>query len=220
VTYDRRGQGRSDRPGSGFDLDTLADDLAAVVATVGGDEVTLVGHSLGCSEVVRFLARHPDVSVARVVLVAPVLPFLVKTPDNPEGIDASALAARAAAISTDVGQWCADNTEGFFGTATVSRGLTDWLVRQIIDTPLPVLLATMAPLADDLRADVEKVSVPVLVVHGDADDSAPIDITGRRCVELAPDARLVVYPGAGHGLFASHHAQLNADIAAFAGLPG
>lgn len=221
VTYDRRGQGRSDRPANGYDLDTLADDLGVVVDSVrhDHDQVTLVGHSLGCSEVVRFLSRHPDAPVARVVLIAPVLPFLVQTTDNPDGIPAAALASRGAALRHDIGAWCADNTNGFFGTADVSPGLVAWLTRQIVDTPLHVLLATMSPLTLDLRAEVAKIDVPVLVVHGDADLSAPIERTGRRVADLAPDARLVVYPGAGHGLFASHHEHLNADIAAFAGLP-
>jgi pimeloyl-ACP methyl ester carboxylesterase len=220
VTYDRRGHGRSDRPGAGYDLDTLADDLAAVVRSVGTEPVTLVGHSLGCSEIVRMLTRHPDVAVARVALVSPILPFLVRTPDNAHGLEPELLAARADALRADVPRWCTDNAPGFFGEATVCDGLESWLIRMIVDTPLSVLLATMSGMAEDLRGEVAALELPTLVVHGDLDASAPIASTGERVAELAPQARLEVYEGAGHGLFASHHARLDADLAAFAGLAG
>jgi non-heme chloroperoxidase len=213
VTYDRRGHGRSDRAPSGYDLDTLAQDLADVVASLDAQsEVTLVGHSLGCSEIVRCVAYHPKLPVARAILVSPILPFLVRTPDNPGGLDQRELAGRFDAVRTDLHKWCVDNTTGFFGDKKVNDELTAWLTRQILDTPLHVLLETMGAFAVDLRPDVRALHIPTLVVHGDADLSAPLEITGQPTAALLPEGELVTYHGAGHGLFASHHERLTDEI--------
>jgi pimeloyl-ACP methyl ester carboxylesterase len=218
VTYDRRGHGRSDRATCGYDLDTLADDLSEVVHSLDDPtDLTLVGHSLGCSEIVRCLATRPELPVARVVLVSPILPFLVRAPDNPGGVAAAELVHRFDAIRTDLAQWCSDNTAGFFGVDEVNAELTSWLTRQILETPLHILLETMAAFAADLRADVRGLRVPALVIHGDADLSAPVEITGRPTSALLSDGQLAIYQGGGHGLFASRHGRLTHDILRFMG---
>jgi pimeloyl-ACP methyl ester carboxylesterase len=216
VAYDRRGHGRSDRPGDGYDYDTFADDLAALIESLDLREITLVGHSAGGGDVVRYLSRHGDDRVERVVLLAPVTPLLARTEDNPDGIDSSLLAASAEALMSDVPKWCADNAPAFFGTTPVSPGLGDWVTRQIVDTPLKVLLDTAAAFSTtDFRDELAALAVPALVVHGDLDASAPIDITGRRTAELIPGGRLLVYEGSGHGLYAADHRRVNADVLAF-----
>ncbi len=219
VRYDRRGHGRSDRPATGYDLDTMADDLAAVIDHFDLDGVTLVAHSLGSKEAVRYLTRHGRARVARLVLVAPTTPLLRRTPDNPQGLDPALIEANRAAVANDVSTWCREVEAAgpYFGASPGgSPGLIDWTLRMIVDTPLPVLLETLQVNADDdLRDELRRIELPTLVVHGDHDASAPLPLTGSRTAELIDGAELVVYPGAGHGLYASDHAALNADILAF-----
>jgi non-heme chloroperoxidase len=216
VAYDRRGHGRSDRPGSGYDYDTFADDLASLIERLDLHEVTLVAHSAGSGDVVRYMSRHRADRVERAVLLAPTTPLLVRTEDNRDGLDPDVLAAGAAALMRDVPQWCADNAPAFFGTTQVSLGLRDWVTRQIVDTPLKILLETAAAFAStDFRAELGSVAVPTLIVHGDLDASAPIEITGRKTAALIPDSQLLVYGGSGHGLYAADHERLNFDILAF-----
>jgi len=219
VRYDRRGHGRSDRPASGYDIDTLADDLAAVIDHFGLREATLVAHSLGSKEAIRYLTRHGDARIARMVLVAPTTPLLRRTADNPDGLDPALIDANYAAVAADVPKWCADFEAAgpYFGTSPgASPGLIDWTIRMIVDTPLHVLLETLTVNADiDMRGELQKIQVPVLIVLGDRDASAPIELTGRKTAGLIGGASLTVYPGAGHGLYASDHDALNADLLAF-----
>ncbi len=221
VAYDRRGHGHSDRPGHGYELDTLADDLAQIFQQLDLRDVTLVGHSLGTREIVRYLTRYGQSRVARLVLVAPTTPFLLRTDDNPDGWDPALVAANRAALRANLPKWCADsNAVGpYFGTTTDDvQGLVDWTTRQIVDNPLHILLQTASQnIVVDMRAELPTLSLPCLILHGDADASAPIELTGRRTAGLIPGARLIEYPGAGHGLYASEHERLNADVLAFIG---
>jgi non-heme chloroperoxidase len=221
VTYDRRGHGRSDRVGFGYDLDTLAGDLSSVLEQLDLHGVTLIGHSLGCKEIVRYLTRHGQGRVARVVLVAPTTPFLRRTADNPDGWDPELIDANLAALRADVPKWCRDfeRRGPYFGSsAGGSAGLVDWTIDLIVDTPLYVLLETMKANAHgDMRSELAALSLPALIVHGDADASAPLALTGERTAALMPGARLIVYRGAGHGLYASDHERLNRDILTFLG---
>ncbi len=219
VLYDRRGHGRSDRPAVGYDLDTMADDLAAVIEHFGLRDLTLVAHSLGSKEAVRYLTRHGDSRVARLVLVAPTTPLMRRTADNPDGLDPALIDANYAAVAADVPRWCADfeATCPYFGASPgSSQGLIDWTIRMIVDTPARVLLETLKVNSHaDTRGELQKIEVPTLILHGDRDASAPIDLTGRKTAALIRDAALMIYPGAGHGLYASDHDAVNADILAF-----
>ena len=219
VLYDRRGHGRSDRSAAGYDLDTLADDLAAVIEHFDLREATLICHSLGSKEGVRYLTRHGDSRIARLVLVAPVTPLLRRSADNPDGVDPALIEANYQAVAADVPKWCADfEASGpYFGSSPGgSQGLVDWTTRMIVDTPLHVLLETLKLNADaDTRTELQKIQLPTLIIHGDQDASAPIGLTGRKTAELIPGAALSVYPGAGHGLYASDHDALNTDLLAF-----
>ena len=219
VLYDRRGHGRSDQPATGYDIDTLAGDLAAVIGHFDLHEATLVAHSLGSKEAIRYLTRHGDARIARLVLIGSVTPLLRRTPDNPGGLDPALIDANYAAVAADVPKWCADFEAAgpYFGSSPGgSPGLADWTIRMIVDTPLPVLLATLKVNADvDVRAELQKIQVPALIIHGDQDASAPIALTGRKTAELIPAASLTVYSGAGHGLYASDHNAVNTDLLAF-----
>jgi pimeloyl-ACP methyl ester carboxylesterase len=219
VLYDRRGHGRSDRPAAGYDIDTLADDLAAAIGHFGLHGATLVAHSLGSKEAIRYLTRHGQERIARLVLIGPVTPLLRRTADNPDGLDPALIDANYAAVAANVPKWCADFEAAgpcFGSSLGGSQGLVDWTIKMIVDTPLPVLLETLKVNADvDMRAELQKIQVPALIIHGDQDASAPIELTGRKTAELIGGAGLTVYPGAGHGLYASDHDTLNADLLAF-----
>jgi len=217
ITYDRRFHGRSERRGP-LDLDTFADDLAAVIEALDLSDITLVGHSFGCAEVTRFVTRHGAERVARVVLLAPMLPFMMQADDNPAGVPLAYIEASIARLAGDVGGWCEDNRAPFFGVgATVSESMKDWVSRQIQSTPVQVLVDVMRLGATtDLRDEVAKLDVPALIVQGDADASTPLELTGRRVLDLLPDGRLVVLPAAGHGLYASHAPRVVQELVAFA----
>jgi len=215
VAFDRRGHGRSDDPGRGYDADTLADDLAAVMEVLNLRNATLVGHSMGGGEIVRYLSRHGSDRVAKVVLLAPTTPFLTKTADNSIGLDATAFESTRGLWRRDFPKWVGDLAPPFF-VADTSPEMKRWLIEMLLETPLPVLLACNHVVAEtDYRPDLRAMRTPTLVIHGDKDVSAPLDLTGRPTAALIPGAKLTVYEGAPHGLFLTHMARLNHDLLAF-----
>ncbi|QIS09926.1 alpha/beta fold hydrolase [Nocardia arthritidis] len=219
VVFDRRGHGRSDLPGGGYDLDRLADDLAELLAHLDLRDAVLVGHSMGSAEIIRYLSRHSDERVSGIVLGAPTTPFLLRTDDNPEGpVDAAAAEAVRAVMRRDIGAFVEATTPAdWFGPGyRVSAGLGDWTRRQFFDTPLRVLLSTnQVFITADQRAELTGITVPALIIHGDADRSAALEHTGRRTHALLPDSRLVVIEGAGHGLFMGDPERYNREILDF-----
>jgi non-heme chloroperoxidase len=215
ISYDRRGHGRSDVAGSGYDMDTLADDLAAVIEQLGLRDVTLVGHSMGCAEIIHYLGRHGSARVKRVALLAPAAPYLVRTPDNPYGAPRAYFDGRMAEWAKDFPKWAADNKAPFF-TPQTSPAMTDWLMDQMLETPLPVVIASFrALLGTDVRPDLARIDKPTLILQGTKDASAPLEITGARVAAGVKGAELKVYDGAPHGLFVTHMDQVNRDLEAF-----
>jgi non-heme chloroperoxidase len=216
IGYDRRGHGRSDIPATGYDYDTLADDLAAVIETLALEEVTLVGHSMAGGEIVRYLTRHGSARVKRVALLAPTLPFMLKTADNPDGIPAEGLEAQRAVWRRDFPKWVADNTAPFF-TPETSPELIRWAIDLLLSISLPVAIAcNRAVMETDFRAELRRIEVPTLLLHGDKDVSAPLALTGERAAALLPNCRFKLYEGAPHGLMYTHMERVNADLVAFA----
>ena len=220
VAYDRRGHGRSGDPSHGYEFDTLADDLAAVIEQLDLHDITLVGHSMGCGEVVRYLSRHGSNRVARVVLVSTITPFALKTDDNPDGGDRAAMEDVRKVLSKNMPKPLADYAPTFFGSPRnqVSQEIMDWWVRMMVDQ---CSLNTMLDLhrmftVTDFRPELPRISVPTLLIHGDIDKSTPIDTTSRKTAPLIPGSQLKVYEGAAHGLPITHTDQLNADLLAFA----
>jgi non-heme chloroperoxidase len=218
VAYDRRGHGSSEDPGRGFDLDTLADDLAAVLEALDLREATLVGFSMGGAEIVRYLARHGTSRVSRVALVGSTTPALARSPDNPDGVDpASFEAFRRDALMRDFPGWI-DEAMIPFVTADVSPGLRGWVRDMALRTSaLALVECNRALTTADQRSELRALTLPALVIHGTADATCPLDLTGRRTAALMPGARLVTYDDAPHGLFLTHRDRLNADLVAFAG---
>ena len=216
IAYDRRGHGRSDDPGRGYDLDTLADDLAAVIETLDLHDVVLVSHSFGAKEVVRYLTRHGSGRIARVVFVAAAAPFLVKTDDNPYGAPIEYHQSIWSQWRTDFNKWIDDNAAPYV-TPETSPGMLDWTKGQMRQASLRAVIDVGETNARaDLREEAAKIRLPALIVHGTHDASAPIDFTGRRMAALIPGAVFHVYNGAPHGIYMTHIAQLNADLLAFA----
>lgn len=221
IGYDRRGHGRSDDPGRGYDFDTLADDLAALLDQLDLSDVTLVGHSMGGGEVVRYLSRHGGARVGRIALIASTVPCLMRSADNPDGVDGALLEGTVAAIRDDFGQWILDNSPPFWGDCPAARELPqpikDWTIRDMMDVSAQAAVeCTRTNIAADFRAELPGMGVPALVVAGGRDVSAPVELCARPSAELLPNARLEIYPDAAHALYLTHRDRLNADLVAFA----
>ncbi len=216
VLLDRRGHGRSDRPSTGYDLDTLADDVAALIGHLDLRDVTLVGHSAGGAEAARYLARHGEERIAGVAFVSAVLPFLLQTDDNPEGLPGELGEAAVAQFRSDRPRWFADRAQGFFATHLgndVSPALIDHTMRRCLDTsPIATVAMWRSVFRTDHRASLREITVPALVVHGAADQSALVAMTGRRTAALVPGAVYEEYPTGGHGLYVTHRDRLTADL--------
>jgi pimeloyl-ACP methyl ester carboxylesterase len=215
IAFDRRGHGRSDIPADGYDMDTLADDLAAVIDGLGLKEVDLVTHSMGGSEAAHYLARHGTGRVRKVAMLAPAGPCLAQTADNPSGAPRAYFDARMAEWKADFPKWVRENQAPFF-TPQTSQPMQEWLIAQLLSTPTPVAIAAFRALVEaDVRPDLARIDRPTLILHGDKDASAPLEITGRRFAAGLPRADLKVYPGAPHGLFVTHMDQVNRDLETF-----
>jgi pimeloyl-ACP methyl ester carboxylesterase len=216
IAYDRRGHGRSDIPAGGYDMDTFADDLAAVIEQLDLRDVVLVGHSMGCGEILRYVSRHGTSRVARIAFLAPATPFVLQTADNPHAPPKAFWEATWAAWAKDFPGWVEQNKAPFF-TPQTSPAMVDWAIRMLLETPTPIAIATSRAMVNtDLRGDLARVDRPTLVLHGDKDASAPLEITGRPTAAGIRGAVLKVYPGAPHGLFLTHMDQVNADLLGFA----
>lgn len=213
ISIDRRGCGHSDRPADGYDFDTLADDLAAVLAALDLRDVTLVAHSLGGAEAVRMLARNGAGPVARLVLVATTTPG----PPPERRPDAEELEALVGGLCIDRPAYVRAGVPGFFGGSdVVSPELADWAVGLTLRAGLTASVELMkAAATTDLSADVAVCPVPALVLHGDADASAPLGLTGQATAQSLPDARLEVYGGAPHGLPLTHADRVASHVLEF-----
>jgi non-heme chloroperoxidase len=212
---DRRGHGRSDQPADGYETNTLADDVAALINRCDLSDLTLIGHSMASGEIVRYLSRHGAARVARIILVAPTTPMLLKTDDNPNGAPREIFEHLWAQWRRDYPKWVADNVAPFFVPET-SPAMMAWAAHQL-QLPIPLALAcSRAMVEEDFRDEMKRIEIPTLLIHGGRDRSAPIEITGQPSAALIPDCRFLVYEDAPHGLMYTHMDRLNADILQFA----
>jgi pimeloyl-ACP methyl ester carboxylesterase len=217
IAYDRRGHGRSSVPNGGYDCDNLADDLSTLLTELDLHGVTLVSHSFGAAEVVRYLTRHGAGRIEKIALIAPAgTPFATKTADNPNGVPPEQLEFfRTKILQQDFPKWLEDGKKAFFAADT-SLSLQNWGMALMLTTPLRVAVECNRQITStDFRAELPKITVPTLIIHGDNDVSARIDQTGRPTAALIPNAELKVYEGAPHGLFLTHKERLNADLLGF-----
>lgn len=220
VAHDRRGHGRSSQASAGNDMDTYADDLAAVLDALDLRDITLVGHSTGGGEVVRYLARHGNARVAKAALISAVPPLLLKTADNPEGLPIELFDSLRAGLAADRSQFYKDFAVQFYGAnrpdAKVSQGVLDqfwlWSMQSGLKNAYDCIKAFSET---DFTEDLQKIDVPVLVLHGEDDQIVPVHDSARKSARLIRDAQEVYYPGAPHGLTATHQDRFNADLLAF-----
>jgi pimeloyl-ACP methyl ester carboxylesterase len=219
IGYDRRGHGRSDEPGHGYDFATLSDDLAAIVQRLDLRELTIVAHSMGTGEVVRYLSRHGAARVTRLALIAPISPCTLKREDNPDGADRSALERGRSDLSKDRPGQIARAADAFFAVSknTVSVAILDWWTRMIVEgCSLKVMVdLNRAFTEEDFRPDLRAIAVPTVILHGDSDTSTPLEKSGRKVAELIAGSRLIVYENAGHALPITHMDRANRDLLAF-----
>ncbi len=222
IAYDRRGFGRSDQPWSGYDYDTFADDLKALLDRLDLADVALVGFSMGGGEIARYMARHGGARVSRAVLVSAVPPFLLKTADNPDGVDPAVFAGMIEGLKADRPHFLANFAKTFFGVGVFSSPSSSELIAWTGDlamraSPKATVACVRAFGETDFRADMGRFTVPTLVIHGDDDQTVPIGVSGKAAAAAIPGARFVVYEGAPHAVPFTHAARLNEDLLAFLG---
>ncbi|GAA3285587.1 alpha/beta hydrolase [Dactylosporangium vinaceum] len=209
ITYDRRGFGRSDKPLTGYGYDTLAEDLHTVLRELDVRDATLVGFSMGGGEVARYLANYGPDRVRSVVFAAAVTPYMMHTPDNPDGPLAPAAAAKmAAGLTADRDRFFDGFITEFFSVGGQLKVTEQQRQEALALTrqagKIPALECLTAFGNTDFRDDLAKITVPALVLHGDGDATVPFDGSGRRTHAALPGSRLVVLPGAPHGCNVSH----------------
>jgi non-heme chloroperoxidase len=220
IAHDRRGHGRSSQPSAGNDMDSYADDLAALIEALDLKDAVLVGHSTGGGEVARYIGRHGTKRVAKAVLVSAVPPLMLKTAANPEGQSIDVFDGLRSGLAKDRSQFYKDLARPFYGAnkpgAQVSQGVLDqfWLWSMQAGFK-PAYECIKAFSETDQTEDLKKFDIPTLVIHGDADQIVPIEDAALKSAKIIKGATLKVYPGAPHGLTATHKDQVNADLLSF-----
>lgn len=220
VAHDRRGHGRSGQPSSGHEMDTYADDLAAVIDALDLTHVTLVGHSTGGGEVARYIARHGTRRVAKAVLIGAVPPIMLQSAANPEGTPLELFDGLRAALSKDRSQFYQDFALAFYGAnrpgAQVSQGTLDQFWLWSMQVGLKAAYECVAAFsATDFTEDLRTFDVPTLLMHGEDDQIVPIAAAAKKAAPLIKNAQAIYYPGLPHGLTATHADQINRDLLAF-----
>lgn len=222
IAHDRRGHGRSSQPWNGNDMDTYADDLAQLVDALDLKGAVHVGHSTGGGEVARYIGRRGTLRVAKAVLIGAVPPLMLKTPANPGGLPLEALDQIRAGVLSDRSQFFMDFSVPFYGAnrpgSKVSRGLRDSFWRQAMQCGIKAAYDCIKAFSEtDFTADLKKMTVPTLILHGDDDQIVPIADSALLSSKLAPEATLKVIPGAPHGMCSTLKDQINAELLAFLG---
>ncbi len=220
IAHDRRGFGRSSQSSQGYDYDTFADDLAALIDALDLKDITLVGHSMGGGKIARYIGRHGEKRVAKAAFVAAVTPFLLKTETNANGAPVEVFDGMRAAVQADRSQWTKDVTTPYYSYnrpgAKVSEGVREDYWRQGMATGiLATHYAITAFSQTDFREDLAKINVPTLVVHGTDDQIVPIEISGNLMTNIVKHAQSMAYDGGSHGLLITQKDRLNADLLAF-----
>lgn len=222
IAYDRRGFGRSEQPWNGYDYDTLADDLAAVVEETGATDSALVGFSMGGGEVARYMSRHGGKNVTQAALISSVVPYMLKTADNLDGTDQATFAQMTEGMKQDRAHFFAGFFKDFYGVGLVSHPVSDELLESSRNVAMQASLKATLDCAKafattDFRPDLASFKVPTLIIHGTGDKTVSIDASARAAARGISNAELIEYDGAPHGLFATHKARLTKDLLAFLG---
>lgn len=220
VAYDRRGFGKSTQTWDGYDYDTLADDLKAVLDGLNLQHVTLVGFSMGGGEVARYMSRHGGARVEKVAFISAVTPYLLKTDDNPDGVDQSVFDDITENIQKDRADFLQTFGKQFYGVNLISKPVSQAhldgdFARAYVASHKATLECANSFATTDFRHDLTQIHVPTLIIHGDADKTVPIESSGELTANALPNAHYIVYDGAPHGLFVTEKDRLNEDLLSF-----
>jgi non-heme chloroperoxidase len=222
ITYDRRGFGKSSQPTTGYNYDTFAEDLQKLITHLDLHDLSLVGFSMGGGEVVRYLGKYGSKGVSKAVIISGVPPFLLKTPDNPEGIDESVFEGIEKAVTADRYAFFTEFFKNFYNTdLLLDKRVSEQAVQASWNVAAgcsaTASLACVPTWHEDFRKDVSRVDVPALVLHGDADRILPITAAGQRTAKLIKGARLVVVKDGPHCITWTHADEVNAELLSFLG---
>ncbi|WP_370630590.1 alpha/beta fold hydrolase [Mucilaginibacter sp. 21P] len=220
VAYDIRGCGRSDQPWSGYDLETLGNDLGSVISSLGLEDVVLVGHSMGCAVIAHYLATHQPKEVVKASLIATTTPYLRKDGTNQDGMDEDLLHAAIDAMKKDKPAFVKSLAEQFFNLTSkhtdISSEMIDWAVNLTTSASLKTVIELQQLLFfADLRTTLSRITIPVLLQHGEDDRSSPLELTAIPSRELLPNAKLKTYPNEAHSIQISAWQKVCSDLIAF-----
>jgi non-heme chloroperoxidase len=220
IAHDRRGHGRSSQPWNGNDLDRYADDLSELLDALNVEDAVIVGHSTGGGEVTRNIGRHGTRRVAKVILVSAIPPLMLKTDAKPGGLPIEVFDGIRADLLRDRGEFYRELSAPFYGAnrpgSNVSQGVKDMFWAWSMQAGLRGAFECVKAFSEtDLTEDLKRIDVPTLIIHGDDDQIVPIAESALLSAKIVPGAILKVYPGAPHGLMATHREQFNADLLAF-----
>ena len=222
ITYDRRGFGKSSQPTTGYNYDTFAEDLHKLIAHLGLRDFVLVGFSMGGGEVARYIGKYGSKGVSKAVILSGVPPFLLKTPDNPEGVDGSVFEGIEKAVAADRYAFFTGFFKNFFNTdVLLNKRVSEEVVQASWNvaafSSATASLACVPTWHEDFRQDLSKIDVPTLVMHGDADRILPINAAGARTGKLIKGARMVVVKDGPHCITWTHADEVNAELVKFLG---
>jgi non-heme chloroperoxidase len=220
INYDRRGFGRSSKPGTGYNYDTFAADLDALLNTLDLTNVSLIGHSMGTGEITRYIGKYGTKRLRKVVLIGTLGPYLVKAPDNPEGIDASVFSGIKAGIRADRPVALMEFLKNFYSVGGADGKLVSERVIQahwtvaIGASPIATVACVDAWI-EDFRKDIDRNDLPTMIIHGDDDRILPADVTSRRQVKMIKQVKFIEIKGGSHGLLWTHAEEINTELVKF-----
>ena len=220
ITYDRRGFGKSDQPVGPYDYNTLGHDLKNLIDELKLTDVTLVGFSMGGGEIAKYFANHGGANVTKAVVISGVIPYMLKTDDNPDGVPQEVFDKMGKEMTDDRPTFLEGFNKDFYGVGALHHPVTDAYLRNASNkameaSPIATIECAKAFSGTDFRKDVPSINVPTLVIHGDKDKTVPIKPTGEQTAKLIPGAVFKIYEDAPHGLWFTHKEQLNQDLVDF-----
>jgi non-heme chloroperoxidase len=220
IAYDRRGFGKSSKPYNNYDYDTLAADLKSLIDALDLDDVVLVGFSMGGGEVVRYLSTYGSEKISKVALLGSVTPYLLKTEDNPDGVDQSIFDEMMKQMKDDRIGFLDTFGKQFFGVNLINKPVSAPLLdyyRMLcsLASPKATQECAKAFATTDFRSDMSAVTVPTLIIHGDSDKTVPIEPTAEQAAQMIPGCKFIRYQGAPHGFFYTEKERLNKDLISF-----
>ena len=217
ITYDRRGFGQSDNALNDYSYEALANDLNALIEALDISEITLVGFSMGGGEVIKYLTQFGKSRISKIILVSSIIPYMLKTADNPNGVPSEIFEKFDEKIRADRPEFLNDFGKTFFSISSsknpVSEGILQWVNQLALNASAKATLECMKSFSNtDFRTELSLIDVPTLIIHGDLDLTVPIEATSMQAAQMIPNAKLKVYEGAPHGLFITDMNKLNRDI--------